>query len=158
MIIESKELKVIKDFYKEATAKRSGLPLMNHIHEGIMILKALDASDLAIKAFCIHPIVQNNIKIDLSWSSALLLAQEYSKKANSYLCRSENDWIRTVKDLDKVVGNMSEDCRLMLLADKYQNQKDFRIHHLPSHKRSEHLERYFNLWIDYLKSLREVPV
>jgi hypothetical protein len=149
-----RELQLIKDFYGDGKAIRSGVPFINHIYEGVMILEVLGASLDAMKAFCLHPIIQNGeekkLNLDLSWSSGLALAQEYEQKANAYLCRIENDWVKTISDVQKVVGNMSEQCRLMLLADKYQNRKDFVIYHQATHPRSKQLTEYFNLWIKFL--------
>jgi len=135
------------------------VPLINHIFEGVEILKNLGSSELAQKAFCIHPIVQNgkgtNITKELE---SYELACEYRDKANAYLCKPETDYVTaSLKDyknrIRKLVGSMSEDCRMMLLADKLQNRKDFLIYHYTKHERSRELFWYFNAWIDYLESL-----
>ena len=146
------ELETIKQVYGEQKATRSQIPLINHIYEGLLILDVLDASDKAKRAFCIHPIVQNNQLVDVSWSDALELAIEYKEKANSYLCNPVTDWVKTIDDIKKCVGGMSQDCRLMLIADKYQNRKDFNIYHKATHQRSQQLSAYFDLWIEYLEN------
>lgn len=147
------EYELISTFYGDKTAKRSGVPLMNHIDEGLAILTALDASLDALRAFCLHPIVQNNEPIDVSWSMGFVLASEYRDKANAYLCRPENDWIDSTEHVLRVVGIPSRQCQLMLLADKVQNQKDFNIHHKDYHTRGHELTKYFNIWIQYLRTL-----
>ena len=38
----------------------------------------------------------------------------------------------------------------MLVADKVQNLKDFVLHHLGSHKRSDELYRYYHRWLQHL--------
>lgn len=53
------EYHVIAAFYGDRTAKRSGVRLMAHIDEGLALLTKWGASDLAHRAFCLHPIVQN---------------------------------------------------------------------------------------------------
>lgn len=146
----SPEYRAIADFYGERTAKRSGVRLMQHIDEGLFLLTRWGASDLAHRAFCLHPIVQNNEDVDVSWSDAYPLACEYRDKANAYLCRPETDHIREIDQVHTLVGTMSEDCRMMLLADKFQNERDFRKHHALTHERSIHLSRYFDLWLRYL--------
>lgn len=72
------------------------------------------------------------------------------------MCRPETDWIKTVGDLRKHFEgfNFTRDLNDMLLADKIQNRKDFRMYHLGKHERSDELEAYFNLWIEWLYSLR----
>lgn len=147
------EYLIIKGYYGERCAVRSGVKLINHIEEGLAILDTIQASDIAKRAFCLHPITQNEIDIDLSWSNAYSLACEYRDVANSYLCRPENDWITTIGDVHKQVPSMSKDCVDMLLADKIQNRKDFRLYHQGTHERSEELTEYFDLWIKYLYSL-----
>lgn len=149
-IFQTREYQVITDFYNIRTANRSGVPLMNHINEGIAILKEHQASFLSQQAFCLHPIVQNNENIDVSWSKAYSLAIEYRDKANSYLCKPETDFVEEVHQLNKIIGEISTDCVYMLIADKRQNYKDFIAYHRGSHVRTQQLERYFNIWLSYL--------
>jgi hypothetical protein len=137
-------------WYGSRTAQRSGVPLIEHINDGIEILEGLKASPLAIRAYCLHPLTQNNAMINLGWSDALPLAEEYAVKANAYLCRPETDYVRTVEQLQDLVGEMSQDCALMLLADKLQNSTDFQKYHADTHPRRHELTRYFDLWIAFL--------
>lgn len=146
----SQEYQAILDYYGDRTAFRSQVPLMNHIDEGIVILRELGASDNAIRAFCLHPIVQNDVGIDMSASDAYLLALEYKQRANAFLCCPETDYIQGPNALHEAVGPMTLDCALMLIADKRQNQKDFIAHHRGTHTRSTQLDIYFNVWLAYL--------
>lgn len=150
MIYNSREYIAIKDFYGDRIAKRSQVPLMNHINEGIDLLQKWGRSIDEQKAFAIHPIVQNGENVDVSWSTVLPLAEEYRDKANSYLCRPETDYITTPEQLSEIIGNISIECCWLLLADKVQNQKDFRIYHWFTHNRNKNLEKYFNIWIWFL--------
>lgn len=147
-----REYQTIKEFYGDKCAVRSEVRLINHIDEGLMILDALVASDLTKGAFCIHPIVQDNVPQDVSWSHSLSLAQEYRDKANSYLCNIQTDHIQSINQINDIMKNISSECVQMLYADKIQNRKDFRLYHRNSHPRSPELERYFNLWIEYLRA------
>lgn len=147
----AKEYAAINAFYGSQTARRSQLPLMRHIDDGLHILTSIGASPLAKAAFCLHPIVQNSEALDVSWSSAYQLACEYRDKANAYLCRLDTDWVTTPKDVQCIVGDMSKDCRAMLIADKRQNYGDFIASHFGKHARSEQLDRYFRLWLSYLE-------
>lgn len=148
----SREFNTILTFYDDRRAKRSDLPLIRHILEGLRILDFMQASELTKKAFCLHPIVQNNEALDVSWSEAFPLACEYRDVANRYLCRPENDWVTTVNDIHAVVGPMSKECAQMLVADKRQNYADFIQYHYLYHGRSEQLDKYFRLWICYLET------
>lgn len=146
------EYLAIYKFYGHRRAKRSDVPLMNHIAEGLEILDALHAGDRAKAAFCLHPIVQNNEDVDVSWSTAYPLACEYRDRANSYLCRPDTDCIQTVEHVGAIVGPMSKACVHMLFADKLQNQRDFLRYHR-FHDRAPQLGRYFALWIAHLTPL-----
>lgn len=146
-----KEYDAINKFYAEKTAVRSKLPLIRHIDDGLHILSLIGATDRAKAAFCLHPIVQNNEDVDVSWSPAYTLACEYRDRANAYLCCPETDWVLTVKDVRSIVGEMSDECRTMLIADKRQNYADFIVAHFGNHKRSSNLDRYFRLWLAFLE-------
>ena len=129
---------------------------MNHIHEGIAILQALDADEYTQAAFAIHPITQceENYKNFIpSGVSHLVkeLAEEYAIKANSYLCKPETFYVSTMDDVYELVGDMSYECIQMLYADKIQNRKDFELYHKKTHPKTKELAKYFNLWIFYLK-------
>jgi hypothetical protein len=58
MIKDSIEYKMIKAHYCDRVAKRSQVPLMNHIDEGLIILEAIGAVESTKKAFCLHPLFQ----------------------------------------------------------------------------------------------------
>lgn len=158
------EYMLISAYYGNKTAQRSGVPLMNHIREGIKLLIAWGRPETEQRAFAIHPIIQSggimNFRAMAPSDSrpiseeVLDLAGEYKIKANSYLCIPGTDYITNQQDefiLQEHLGDMSNSCAWMLLADKVQNQKDFRIHHWFTHDRATQLERYFNLWISTLK-------
>lgn len=150
------EYNIMEEVYNGDRACRSHVPLMNHINEGLAILIALRASEEVQRAFCIHPVVQNSMpNVDLSEvpENIIKLATEYRDKANAYLCRPDTDYVETFLQVDELVGGMSEACALMLYADKIQNQKDFDMYHKGIHRRSDQLEKYFNNWLVYLRTI-----
>src|SRR3569832_787246 len=101
---EFNEYQIVKDFYGDKTAKRSGVPLIIHINEGLFILTIIGASDDAKRAYCMHPLVQSDIDFADSWyyvssitsPSVLLLAMEYRNIANQYLSH------RTIYSIDEI--------------------------------------------------------
>ena len=150
---ENKHYLAVFEFYGTTRARRSQLPLMNHIDEGLLILRELGSAVCAMEAFCVHPLLQDDgaLANSLEPGSAfnkwapdtlpVLLAMEYRNVANAYLshhCQGDTDTIR-LSPL-KAVNEM-------LIADKVQNRKDFEIHHLHSHDRKEVLAQYFNNWL-----------
>ncbi len=148
------ELQAISTFYGDRRAERSHQPLMEHIISGLALLYDLGASDNAKRAFCLHPLVQNNEPVDVSWSLGFSLACEYRDKANAYLCRNTTDHIKTLDEIEAVVGSMSRDCADMLYVDKFQNRLSFNEYHKGIHARSAEIEHYFDLWIRYINSDR----
>ena len=141
--------KLISDYYGQTTAKRSGVPLIKHIDEGVEILKNIGADEDTIDAYCLHPILQSdeefnkNLTMDFKNIStpALLLAMEYRRVANSYLSTNK---------MENFVGFTNEKIKQMLYADKVQNEKDFALYHEGTHKRSKELREYFNNWLNIL--------
>lgn len=139
---------LIEDFYRGKFAKRSGLPYMNHINEGLVVLDTLGADDDTKDAFCVHPIFQ----ADDNWPDCLsqayqldtrvvILAMEYRNVANRGLSCYQVD------NPDSIYLGPMPEVRQMLIADKVQNRKDFLIHHLDSHPKGPELDRYFRNWL-----------
>lgn len=156
---ESVELALIRDYYGTQVAKRSGVPLIQHVLEGLEIMTGMGATEVAKKAFCLHPLLQNDEDLKKNWQrvsdmpevsrQAFNLAMVYRTKANSYLCREETDHF-TLVDIENAVGFCSQNMIHMLVADKIQNEKDFKLYHEGTHERSDQLARYFDLWLQYL--------
>ena len=151
------ELEIIQMYYGDRVAKRSGVPLINHINEGLVILDAIYADDVVKGAYCLHPLLQDDSAMRDNWAevakkaraSCCILATEYRSKAQSYLCRPETDsW--SSEEIAKRVGQLIEPVQLMLIADKVQNRKDFLIYHANTHERKEQLNHYFLNWAAFL--------
>jgi len=147
----------IMDYYGKKTTKRSGVKLMNHIDEGLKILSHLNASTAAKGAFCLHPIFQGDDCIVDAMDTKLIcfsqeiiaLVMEYRHVANSYLCRPLTDHY-TMDHLSAFCPLNVEQVKLMLIADKIQNRKDFELYHKGVHARSNELDKYFKQWLEYL--------
>jgi hypothetical protein len=140
---------LISEYYGDSTAKRSGVRLMNHIDEGIEILKSIGADEETIDAYCLHPILQSDESFNQNYTmifegisaSSLLLAMEYRRVANSYLSKDK---------IEDFVGFTNEKIKQMLFADKKQNEKDFALYHEGKHERSKELREYFDNWLNCL--------
>lgn len=145
----SKAYILIRDYYANKTTKRTNIPLMNHIDEGIKILNNIGVDQNTIDAYCLHPILQsdedfnNNLSMDFTGinSKALLLAVEYRRVANSYL---------STGNISDFVGFTNNNIKQMLFADKTQNEKDFRLYHESTHPKAKTLRIYFNNWLNKL--------
>jgi len=162
---------MISEFYGLRQAKRSGVPLINHIDEGIKILRWLGASVDTMEAFCLHPMLQSDEELNANWKDVaiefadqgevLMYTMEYRNVANAFLS-------------DKVMTMITDNIRLspvmpvnlMLIADKIQNRKDFELYHKSTHPRSTQLDVYFKMWLkrlnidestyqDYVQRLKE---
>ncbi len=134
------EYRAVEARHHDRYAKRSGLPYMNHVDEGIAVLRDLGASERAQRAFCLHPLLQADDALagqaypDVAALTAdprvLCLALEYRNVANAYLSRRE------VSSDDAVALSPLAEVNDMLRADKVQNAKDFLLHHRATHPRA----------------------
>lgn len=159
----SRHYRIVSDFYMGDVAVRSGIPKIFHIKEGLILLEHLGASDVVKSAWCIHPVVQSNEdfkrelvdhRLSQADSDAIIMAMEYRFIANSYLSKDVD--IVTLKHTkllgDKLNGFYKKDIRLMLIADKVQNYKDFKNQPKGTYENEKELQIYFASWLfDILK-------
>lgn len=148
------EYQAIRTFYGEARARRSQAPLIHHIDEGIAVLRAIGAAEVAIRGYCLHPLVQADAALRASWAAgrldgvdprALVLAVEYRAVANGFLSAMEDH--PGFDDPAAIRRSPLAEVDAMLIADKIQNAKDFALHHRESHPRAAALARYFDRWL-----------
>ena len=151
-------LQMISEYYMDDRAKRSKVPKMNHIWEGLAILNFLQTENPdnprvdAMAAFCIHPLIQADadFKENFTWvaknvdSYIMGLAVEYRSVANEYLSHRE------IRDIREIRLSASSEVNDMLIADKVQNYKDFMKYRYGTHPRSAELDQYFKNWITKL--------
>ena len=146
----------IRLHYGDRTAERSGVPLIFHIDEGLIVLGLLGATERAKKAYCIHPMMQGDSDL-VEWFSGpdwlerlygpdnnaevVVLAMEYRSVANEYLSTRE------IEDISEIRLSPLNEVNIMLAADKIQNRKDFEKYHRGTHPRSDALDRYFKNWL-----------
>lgn len=144
---------MVRHYYGERVAQRSQVPLLAHILEGLAVLAAIGASEQAMRAFCLHPLLQadadlaeNFLTVSEALSSVvdgavvLALALEYRSVANEFL----SDKLMPAAGIRL---SPLKDVNNMLIADKVQNKKDFLIHHATTHARREALATYFDHWL-----------
>lgn len=148
----------IEEFYGNRTAARSGVPLMNHINEGVRILEAIGAHPTAIEAYRLHPMYQNDNDLGDNYYKLVKLPQlvvlyviEYRNIANASLSDivKKTHWVDndSTLSLDRPIKiSPLEQVNKMLIADKVQNWKDFKQFHLGKHVRSDELDFYFRSW------------
>ena len=149
-------LLAVRKAYGVRRAARSGVLLTAHIDDGLVILDALGARQEALQAFCLHPLVQGDddlakafvedgalVGVDVA-PLALVLAMEYRRCANAHLSHHAKETLAAVSLAP------FDDVRLMLIADKVQNRRDFERHHLGTHPRSAELDGYFRRWLGFL--------
>lgn len=148
-----KEYAAIAVHYGERTARRSGVRLLAHIDEGLAILRDRGASERAQRAFCLHPLVQDDASLAASYPriaeltddpQVIVLVLEYRNIANAALSH------RTYAGASDIALSPLAEVNEMLVADKLQNYKDFRRYHAGVHPRSAALDRYFRLWLERL--------
>jgi hypothetical protein len=142
------EYRLIAEFYGTQTARRSGVPLINHINEGLVVLNSIGSTEQAKRAFCLHPLLQADADLQANYHlvsgidpHVVMLAMEYRSVANEFL--SDKMDLAVVPDVR--LSPLTE-VNEMLIADKVQNYKDFTKHHYGTHPRSDKLNDYFHKW------------
>lgn len=136
----------INEFYGTTCAKRSGIPYIAHIMEGLNVLDAIGASDEAKFAYMLHPIFQDDAAVinlkkyaHIADPYVLGLCMEYRSIANQYLSK------RQINSVDDIKLSPLKDVNDMLIADKVQNYKDFLLYQ-DNHERRAELDQYFKNW------------
>ena len=147
---EHKEYTAIQKAYGNRKAERSGVELINHIDEGLYILEKINASNVAKRAYCLHPLIQGDKELKMNYfdfnypSTIVIAAMEYRSVANEYLS------MREIKIPEDIRLSPLNDVNNMLIADKMQNRKDFDLYHNGTHDRSSELNKYFDNWFKRL--------
>lgn len=149
---EFPEFQAIVRWIRYKKQNRSGVPYIDHIREGLIVLDIIGASEAASRAFCLHPFVQADEDLTANWAKMsefdgriVALAMEYRRVANSYLSYHEVEE-RAVEDIE--LGPLI-DVFHMLVADKVQNYKDF-LRFQDRYPNAELLDRYFKKWLERL--------
>lgn len=122
--------------------------MINHIDEGIWILRKIGASENAQRAYALHPLVQDDAALSEFASGSmesvdkyvLMLAMEYRWVANSYLSFHPSRALLDIK------LSPLQEVNQMLIADKIQNRKDFERYH-QNHPNCARLKQYFSEWL-----------
>jgi len=153
------EYLAIEAHYGSERAKRSGVPFMNHIDEGLRVLhRWKHASERSMRAFCLHPLVQEGADLRRTYEqgtlarldpSVVALALEYRNIANAFLSPMEAH--PGHQDHHRIALSPLPEVNTMLVADKIQNFKDFKRHHSTTHPRAASLHRYFTQWFSALE-------
>lgn len=159
MIQDTPGYRAITRFYGDKRAKRSQVLLIDHINQGIEILNRMDADEVVMEAYAVHPIFQSNPDLKENFYQCadlhplvVLYAMEYRSTANGFLSnqieKGPGSW-GAEEIYPKVPLRLSPlaPVNLMLVADKVQNRKDFLRYHKGTHDRSDELDFYFNMWL-----------
>jgi len=159
------EYDIIESVFRYKKAKRTGLPYIRHIDQGLHLLRHLKASPVVQGAWCLHPLFQLDeqfLPLMKGHGASLLhgvnfmvvaLAMEYRASANSYLTKDA-----MYIDRHPILSPVPE-VNLMLGVDKVQNFRDAKLHLYQHISRSEQdvLEGYFRSWLRALSlSLNDI--
>lgn len=141
----------IVEYYGARVATRSQVPLINHIDEGLVVLRELQVDESTQAAYCLHPMIQddgalfNNLStlVEQTDRQTLVYVMEYRNIANAGLRAHVDRGMMPQLSPLKAVNDM-------LIADKVQNCKDFYTYHRATHPESDSLVAYFETWFDVL--------
>lgn len=162
--------RLIETIYGTRCARRSRVPLIDHINEGIIVLQALQATPVETEAFCLHapaqisyhfgarPAAEHYLPIQPqgprdTWllqtqfplaTEAVALAWRFAAHAEAF----RPDYLNNKKRPPLIAIDPA--VRKLLIADKVQNRKDFDLFHCDSHPRRAQLRLYFECWFTLL--------
>lgn len=153
--------RLIRESYRGKVARRSGLPYINHIHEGVFVyVRLFGWAEHPVAAYCVHPVFQSDrslqkamrgeVDIGVLDREVVVLAMEYRRVANAYVSTMR------VRPPDAISLSPLDGVNRMLVADKVQNKKDFMAHLFdrldrPSYRRaSRRYADYFDGWLSRL--------
>lgn len=162
--------RLIETIYAGRRTRRSGLPLRNHIDEGLIILVALQATRTEAEAFCLHAPAQISYHFGArpaanhhlpatpqgprdTWllktrfplaAEAVTLAWRFAAQAEAF----RPDHLADHEAPPPITVDTA--VRKLLIADKVQNRKDFERFHQHRHPRADLLTRYFSAWFNLL--------
>ncbi|MFS0885102.1 hypothetical protein [Aeromicrobium sp. 179-A 4D2 NHS] len=150
-VLGSVEFAAITDHYSGKKAKRTNIPYMQHIIEGLYALDALDASVDARLAFCLHPLAERDEDLPrfnplyASNPTVVMNVMEYRNTVNRYLPAHAEDGTR------RPHLSPLRDVNLMLIADKTQTRKDFELfQQVTNPANARLLDAYFKNWLRVL--------
>lgn len=143
------EYALINLFWKNKVAKRTSVPYMLHVDEGLRVIEEGCGTDRAMRIYALHGLLQqcyeqNTLRfpgLELVAPDVLIGAMEYREVANAHLAHHDPSTLRLSQD---------PDVNMALVADKVQNRKDFERFHKGTHKRSDALDAYFKRWLEAL--------
>lgn len=151
------EYELVHRFYDGKIAQRSKVYKIYHVIEGCFILDRLGA-DLATKrAFCLHPMLQDDVELAENFRTvavdcdpvSVMLALEYRNIANGYLSN------RNIESIGEITLSPLTEINVMLRADKIQNRKDFDLYLKGKIKNSDRMVQYFKNWHERLEISEE---
>jgi hypothetical protein len=160
----SPEYHAIREHYADRFEERSGVPLMQRIEEGLIILGELDASEEAMRAFCLQPLFladddlvrhgqdfMDRVEAD---PFVIMLVMEYRTRANAWTgdmvhlaAPGAKPVVLDVLPFGQPSAGPIEAVKEMLIADKVQGRKAFIRHDRGRHPRSDELDLYFAQWL-----------
>jgi len=150
---------IIKNLYKGRKAKRTDVPYITHIDEGLVVLDTLSAPLISKQGYCLHPVVQLDEELHRMLAyhpnllaecnpASIIIAMEYRQQLNRFSSQTVINPRRQllIKNLNDVMSKTPY-LRPMAIADKVQNRKDFLTYHKGKHPRSQELDYYFKTWL-----------
>ena len=153
--------------YAGKVARRSGVPYLNHVQEGVyMLVRTLGWRERVVAAYCVHPIFQSDRSMSRVLDGGIdarglaveevVLAMEYRRVANAYVSTMRP------KAVDEIELSPLAEVNAMLVADKVQNKKDFmghmfkRVGRASYARASDRYVGYFESWLERLGVSAEV--
>lgn len=145
---------IISELYEGQKAKRTQLPYIKHIDDGLLILDDLDADLITKEAWCMHPIFQMpDLKEKVMDSkgqpqirlATAILAAEYAETANQYRTVNYQSFHDNLPEIP------NSRVKKLLTCDKVQNYIELEnTRHLLPYETVDRTHRYLLNWLHHL--------
>jgi len=162
-ILDCAEYRLVEAVFGDECDERTGQYKMNHIDEGLAVLTYLGASKRAKRAYCLHPLVQDDASLSKYFDAisgaldsiagggtSLALAMEFRNRANAGLPEAA---MSACGPLTSPLAEVNH----MLIADKVQNLKDFEAFQVDSPVSRDWLANHYARWLEELGVADQYP-
>lgn len=158
--LESQEYEMAKKMLGSKTTTDGRTLLIEQVDQTLKVLNHLSSWPAVMRAACLRPLLQDDHTFEYGWKTAckngvqpraLVLAMEFRRVANSYLCNTLTDYWDD-EEVRIRLGLVIPPVRAMLIAHKTVGYYQFLMQQAQTHFRRKELRAYFERWFRILEA------
>lgn len=158
--LESQEYEMARKLLGNKTTTDGRTLLIEQVDQTLKVLNHLSSWPAVMRAACLRPLLQDDHTFEYGWKTAckngvqpraLVLAMEFRRVANSYLCTTLTDFWDD-EEVRLRLGLVIPPVRAMLIAHKTVGYHQFLLQQAQTHFRRKELRAYFERWFRVLEA------